>query len=302
MRLVIFGLGYTCAHYVRSRKLAASVTGTTRRSENAVHLRHEGMRTLLFDESRFDEQIAPAIAACDAIIVSAPPGEAGDPVLRRFSDGLRAAERLGRIIYLSTIGVYGDHSGGWVDETTPPRAEMARSRTRLHAEADWLRLGEETGKRVHILRLAGIYGPARNALTGVAEGAAKRIVKPGQIFNRIHVEDIARAIDACLSTPTDSGVWNVSDDLPCPGPEVIEYAASLLGLPAPPEVAFEAADLSPMARSFYGESRRVSNHRLRSELGVELAYPTYREGLRALFQQGEGRAKTDPITRRDWPR
>ena len=290
MNLLVFGLGYSCLYFVRTRGLADSVAGTSTRRDTADLLSTEGIRTAVFDGTDFDGWLPAAIAECDAVISSIPPDGAGDPVLRSFAPALRAANQATPLLYLSTIGVYGDHAGGWVNEDTPPRPVSARSRERLEAENAWLRFGDGAGKAVHILRLAGIYGPGRNALVAAADGTARRILKPGQVFNRIHVEDIARTLSACLSSQRPGEVWNVADDEPAPGPEVIEYAARLLGKSPPPAIAFENADLSAMARSFYGESKRASNRRLKQKLGVTLAFPTYREGLQALHASGEGEA------------
>lgn len=290
MNLLVFGLGYSCLYFVRTRGLSAKVVGTTTRRDNAELLSKEGIRTAVFDGTNFDAWLPATIAECDAVIASIPPDAAGDPVLRTFARALHAAHEATPLIYLSTIGVYGDHAGDWVDEDTPPRPASARSRERLEAENAWRRLGDESRKAVHILRLAGIYGPGRNALVTVAEGTARRIIKPGQIFNRVHVEDIARTLSACLASRLTGGVWNVADDEPAPGPQVIECAARLLGRAPPPEVPFENADLSAMARSFYGESKRASNRRLKRQLGVTLAFPTYREGLKALHASGEREA------------
>jgi nucleoside-diphosphate-sugar epimerase len=194
------------------------------------------------------------------------------------------ARRLRGIVYLSTIGVYGDRGGAWVDETTPPQPGAARSRERLAAEQAWLDFGARHGIAVAILRLAGIYGPGQNALVQIASGKGRRVVKPGQVFNRIHVGDIAQAIDAALSRRA-SGVFNVADDAPTPPADPIVFAAQLMGVELPPEIPFEqaAATMSPMGLSFWQECRRVNNDKLKRELGVSLRYPTYREGLRALF-------------------
>jgi nucleoside-diphosphate-sugar epimerase len=209
--------------------------------------------------------------------------------LAGFAEALARAPNLRSIVYLSTVGVYGNHDGAWVDEKTPPNPTNARSHARLGAEAAWQDLGARTARSVAVLRLAGIYGRDRNALTQLAIGTAKRIVKPGQVFSRIHVEDIAQVIDAALAQGAN-GVFNVSDDEAAPPQDVIAFAAELLRVSAPPEVPFaEAAKhLSPMALSFYAECRRVRNDRIKSELGMKLRYPTYREGLRALHAAGEG--------------
>jgi len=230
-----------------------------------------------------EERLSADIAAAEAILVSVPPDAEGrDPVLSRFAEDLRRASKLRWLGYLSTVGVYGDHGGAWIDEATEPAPVSRRSKARLAAERAWLALAREHGVPVHIFRLAGIYGPGRSAFDKLAAGTARRIVKPGQIFNRIHVEDIARILLASMERPRPGAVYNVADDEPSPPQDVIVEAARLSGLPLPPEVAFAEADLSPMAMSFWGESKRVSNRLVHDELGVELAYPSYREGLRAL--------------------
>jgi nucleoside-diphosphate-sugar epimerase len=203
-----------------------------------------------------------------------------------LSDALAAAKNLRCVVYLSTVGVYGDHGGGWVDEATPPKPGSPRGRERLAAEAAWQELGRRLGIAVAILRLAGIYGPGQNALVQIARGKARRIVKPGQIFNRIHVGDIAQAVDAAV-TRAASGIFNVTDDEPSPPGDPIAFAAQLMGVPPPPEIPFDDASpsMSPMALSFWRECRRVKNDRLKRELGVVLRYPTYREGLRALWEE-----------------
>jgi nucleoside-diphosphate-sugar epimerase len=232
--------------------------------------------------------MADAIAACDAVFASAPPTGAADPVLAECFDLLAGASRLRSIVYLSTVGVYGNYDGAWVNETTAPKTTTTRGRARLAAEAAWQSLGERTGKSVAVLRLAGIYGPGRNALVQLTDGTAKCIVKPGQVFNRIHVADIAQVIDSAFAGRA-SGVFNVSDDEPAPPQDVVRFAADLLGLPAPPEIPFAEAvkDLSPMAASFYADCRRAGNERIKRELGIALRFPTYREGLRALAAAGK---------------
>jgi nucleoside-diphosphate-sugar epimerase len=238
---------------------------------------------LLFGGDHADPAIAEYIATADMLLVSVPPGPSGDPVLAAFGAQI-AASGLKRIVYLSTIGVYADHGGDWIDETAAMSGD-GRRRQRIDAEAAWLAL---PGARTTSLRLAGIYGPGRNALQNLRAGTARRIVKPGQVFNRIHVEDIARAIDAAFAIDR-AGIWNVCDDEPGPPQDVIAYAANLMGITPPPELAFDDAEMSPMARSFYATNNRVSNIRLKQELGVELAFPTYRDGLAALWRDGEGR-------------
>jgi nucleoside-diphosphate-sugar epimerase len=211
--------------------------------------------------------------------MSIPPAADGDPVLLRCRGALAEAKPRA-LVYLSTVGVYGDHGGAWVDETSPCRPITPRRR--LAVEDDWRRFSERSGVPVAILRLAGIYGPGRSPFERLREGSAQRVAKPGQIFNRIHVEDVAATIEAAFARRA-TGVFNGADDEPAPPQDVVAHAAALLGMPPPQEVAFEAADLSPMARSFYGENKRVRNTRIKRALGVRLAYPSYREGLAAIL-------------------
>ena len=281
MNIVIFGLGYSSQAFLRrERARFDAVTATVRSREKAAACGEPGLAMALFPGD--EDAIARALPQADAILVSIPPDQDGDPVLRRFEDAIAAASRLRWIGYLSTIGVYGDHDGAWIDETTVPHPESRRSRWRLAAEAAWLALGRRTGRPVQIFRLAGIYGPGRSAFDKLRDGTARRIVKPGQIFNRIHVADIAATLAASLDRPRAGAIYNVTDDEPCPPQDVIAYAAGLAGLEPPPEVAFGDVDMSPMAASFWGESKRVRNRLLHDELGLDLAYPTYREGLSAL--------------------
>ncbi|HXW26204.1 MAG TPA: SDR family oxidoreductase [Xanthobacteraceae bacterium] len=288
--LICVGLGYTAAHYVAAfGKRFDRVIGTARTPyKAAVPVGEAHVDMLVFDGSAASPALTASIEQSDAVLVSAPPGAAGDPVLACLADAIMRS-RVRTIVYLSTIGVYGDRGGAWVDETREPRPGSPRSAARLAAEAGWQQLGAAADKRVAVLRLAGIYGPGRNALVTVAEGTARRIVKPGQVFNRIHVADIAQAIDACFIQAAD-GVFNVVDEEPAPPQDVIAFAADLLGVAPPAEIPFEEArgTMTAMAQSFYAENRRVRNAKLKA-LGVRLAYPTYRDGLRALFAAGEGR-------------
>ena len=289
MNLFAFGLGYSALHLARShRNRFARIAGTVTSRGKAERLAAEGISALVFAPEGADPAIESEIAAADALLVSIAPDENGDPVLARFADAVAAAPRLKWIGYLSTIGVYGDRGGGWVDETTPPEPVSARSRERLAAEHAWLALGARSGRPVHVFRLAGIYGPGRNALRNLADGTAKRIVKPGQVFNRIHVDDIAAVLIASLARPRAGAIYNLADDEPAPAPDVVAYAAGLAGVPPPPEMPFAEAALGPMAASFYGESKRVANRLIKDELGVRLRHPTYREGLEALRAAGEG--------------
>jgi nucleoside-diphosphate-sugar epimerase len=288
--LICFGLGYCAEHFVATfGDKFWHIAGTVRGGERAAILNayYAGrLQALVFDGAPADARLNSAIADANFALVSVPPGEHGDPVLAVLSDALAAAKNLRCVVYLSTVGVYGDHGGGWVDEATPPKPGSPRGRERLAAEAAWQELGRRLGIAVAILRLAGIYGPGQNALVQIARGKARRIVKPGQIFNRIHVGDIAQAVDAAV-TRAASGIFNVTDDEPSPPGDPIAFAAQLMGVPPPPEIPFDDASpsMSPMALSFWRECRRVKNDRLKRELGVVLRYPTYREGLRALWEE-----------------
>ncbi len=288
MKLVIFGLGYTASHYaVHHSGAFADVIGT-RRAPQAERL--DRIKLLPFDGSAedVDPRLLAALAEADALLVSAGPDSSGDPVLRRLEKDIAAAKKLKKIVYLSTIGVYGDHQGAWIDETTETKPTNERSRLRLVAEARWTDLAKKTGKEIYVLRLSGIYGPGRNVLQKLREGSAKRLIKPGQVFNRIHVDDIAAAINACLTGFPPGGIYNVTDDEPAPPQDVVLYAANLMGVEPPPERDFEATELTSMARSFYGENKRVSNRRMKSLLDFDLAFPTYREGISSLLAEGEG--------------
>ena len=287
MNVFVFGLGYSSMHFATSVRGLHVCAGTVTSREKAERLKTQGVEAFVFSPDECDADIPARIAAADALLVSIPPDEDGDPVLNRFGDEVANASGLKRIVYLSTVGAYGDHQGAWIDETTACHPTNARSIERLKAEDGWLTLGQRARKAVHILRLSGIYGPGSNALVNLKRGTARRIIKKGQVFNRIHVEDIGRAIVACLAYEGGSAIWNVTDDLPAPPQDVVEYAARLMGVEPPPEIDFDTAPLSPMARSFYAECKRVSNKAMKDKLGVVLAYPTYREALDALWAQGE---------------
>lgn len=294
MNLVVFGHGYSASRFVslyRSRFEAVCVT--TRSAGRAAALTAPGMVARVFGPEHVDPALASAVSESQAILVSVPPDAEGDPVLRACADTIAAAPGLRWIGYYSTVGVYGDHAGAWVDEATPCRPVSERSTRRVEAETGWLDLGRRTGVPVHVLRLGGIYGPGQNALVNLRDGTARRIVKAGQVFSRIHVDDIAGAtaasLDLALTHPDRSGVTNVVDDEPAAPQDVVEFAARLMGLPVPPDIPFETATLSPMARSFYGENKRVANRRLHEVLGYTLRYPTYREALRAMWEAGEAR-------------
>jgi nucleoside-diphosphate-sugar epimerase len=284
--LFVFGLGYSAGRFAENMMTrGASVAGTVRTEEKADRLRAKGIDASVFYGAAAGEGSAAALAEATHILVSIPPGEGDDPVLAHYANDILAAPKLGWIGYLSTVGVYGDYGGAWVSERTTPHARFGRSMKRLEAEKAWQALASGRNVPLAIFRIAGIYGPGRNALKNLDEGKARRIVKPDQVVNRIHVADIAAALDAAL-TRKEAGIFNLADDEPAPPQDVVAYAAKLMGVPPPPALPFESADLSPMARSFYGENKRVSNRRLRQELGVDLRYPTYREGLSALWEEG----------------
>jgi nucleoside-diphosphate-sugar epimerase len=284
MNLFCFGLGYSAqALGRRLRGLGWEVGGTARSDDGVAALVAAGFDGAAFSGDAPSPEIAAKLTRATHVLISIAPDGEGDPVLRHHGQELRAAApHLSWIGYLSTIGVYGDHGGAWIDEEAELRPSQQRTEARVAAERDWLQFGEATGAPVHIFRIAGIYGPGRSPLDKVRDGTARRIVKPGQVFNRIHVEDIATVLDASIGRPRAGGIYNLADDEPAPPQDVVAFAAEAINAPPPPEIAFEDADLSPMARSFYGDNKRVRNDRIKRELGVSLRYPTYREGIAAL--------------------
>lgn len=289
MNLFVFGLGFS-GRTIAERRIVRgdSVRGTVRSRDKAQALSAAGIRTHVFGPNGRDDGIDVDIAQSNALLISVPPGAGGDPVLAAYGGQIASASNLHWIGYLSTIGVYGNHDGAWVDEQTPATPTSTRSRERADAERAWLAFGAANNIPVQIFRLAGIYGPGQSQLVQIARGTARRIVKPGQVFNRIHVEDIAHAVDASLDRPRPGAIYNVTDNEPAPPQDVVTFAASLCGVEPPPEISLDDAGLTEMGRSFYAESKRVRNDLLRSELGVTLAYPTYREGLTVLRTAGEG--------------
>ena len=276
--LLCFGFGFSAQAFVAQLdKRVWKISATSRDPEGFSRINARGFHGFLFGSKL---QIAPDVTH---LLISVPPDENGDPVLRLFQEQLqRLLKQLKWVGYLSTTGVYGDRGGDWVDEDSPLEPNTARGHRRLQAERSWLKLHSDYGLPVHLFRLAGIYGPGRNQLLTVLNGSAKRIIKQGQIFSRIHVDDIAGVLAASIAKTNPGRAYNVCDDEPCPPQEVVEYAANLLGLPVPPEIPYEQADLSPMAKSFYADSKRVSNKRMKGELGYKLIYPNYREGLTAI--------------------
>jgi nucleoside-diphosphate-sugar epimerase len=291
--LVCFGFGYVAQHYVALYGARFDrIIGTTRSVENAATLAARVTRGRTVEIVAFDAAAAPssallgAVADATALVVSIAPDEGADPVLAQMREAVAAAPRLGSIVYLSTVAVYGNHDGDWVDEATPLSPSLTRARERIAAERAWTALGEARGIAVALIRAAGIYGPGASAIESVRSGRARRVVKPGRVFNRIHVADLAQIID-CAIAHSARGAFNAADDEPSAPGDPIAFAAILLGVPPPPEVPLEEAKatMSPFALSFYGENKRVRNDRIKQALGVKLRYPTYREGLRALAKE-----------------
>ena len=278
--LLSIGHGYSARALARRLlPLGWTVIGTTRSEDKAKALAGEGVEPLIWPGAPLP------IDRATHVLTSVSPDDEGDPVLQEAGEVLAAARHLEWVGYLSTIGVYGDRQGRWVDESSELLATTDRGRARVTAEADWLALGLP----VHVFRLAGIYGPGRGPFTKVRRGTARRIIKPGQVFSRIHVEDIAAVLHASIDAPNPGAVYNVCDDEPAPPQDVIGHAAELLGMPLPEAVPFDEAEMSEMARSFYADSKRVRNDRIKDELGVALLYPDYRSGLAAVLEaEGAG--------------
>lgn len=287
--LLALGLGYSAAHLASALASKGwTVAGTSRSEEGATKLARRGWTGIHFPGDAPSRMLADEIGRATHILVSIPPAAAGDPAMLHHARHIAASRGLRWIGYMSTVGVYGDHGGAWVDETTPVTPLSERSRWRVEAETAWLGLGKRSGQRVNIFRLPGIYGPGRSAFEALRAGTSRRIVKPGQVFNRIHVHDIARTIEAAILADTHHDLYNVTDDEPAPFDEVVTYAAALLGVEPPAAVLFDKAGLSPMAASFYRESKRVSNKRMKDDLGMILQFPTYREGLSAILAEERG--------------
>lgn len=281
-KLFCFGLGYSAM--ALGRRLDASawrVGGTCRGSARRGALEALGLDAAVFDGGAAMDPME-ALAGATHVLTSVPPDADGDPVLRWHGDTLAAAEGLRWVGYFSTTGVYGDHGGAWVDEESELRATSDRGRRRIAAERAWLEWGRAHGIAVHVFRLAGIYGPGRSAIDQVRRGTARRIVKAGHLFSRIHVEDIATVLEASVARPDGGAVYNVCDDEPAASADVVAYACTLLGVEPPAEIPFADAELAPMAKSFWADSRRVRNDRIKTELGAALAFPDYRSGLRAI--------------------
>lgn len=282
-RLLSIGHGYSAQALARSLlAMGWDVVGTTR-SKDKLRRAPDASDMVLFPGG----DIAHELSRATHLLVSAGPDEHGDPFLNEFADELSASTHLQWIGYLSTTGVYGDRGGDWVTEDSEIAPSTLRGHRRKDAEDAWNAVARCKGLPLHIFRLAGIYGPGRGPFAKVRSGTARRIIKEGQVFSRIHVEDIAQVLLASINKPDAGAIFNVCDDEPAPPQDVLEYAAELLGLPIPPAVDFETADMSPMARSFYAESKRVCNKRIKEDLNVQLLYPDYRSGLRALLARDQ---------------
>jgi len=278
-RLFCFGYSYSAEFLARRlRPRGFRIAGTARTAERVTALSAAGVEGYHFDGTA--KLPAGALEGTTHILASIPPDAAGDAALRWHGADLVRLPGLAWTGYLSTTGVYGDSGGAWVDETTPVAPQTERAKRRAAAEAAWLALTPPA----HVFRLAGIYGPGRSTLDQVRAGTARRIVKPGQAFSRIHVADIAQVLEASIDRPNPGAIYNLCDDQPAASAEVVAYACGLLGVEPPPEIPFDQAQLSGLSLSFYGENRRVSNARAKRELDLELLYPTYREGLRALAE------------------
>ncbi len=283
--LFIFGFGFTAR--ALANMMAPSefkISATSRSDKGAGMITKYGCEAFVFsDDCQPSADLKNALKSATHILSSAPPSIAGDPVLAALADDIAQAPNLNWLGYLSTIGVYGDHNGGWVDEATPATPQSDRSKHRLSAEQAWQQVAKKSDVPLSLFRLAGIYGAGRSAIDRVKAGTARCIKKPGQVFNRIHVDDAAAVIAANLMTTGKDGIYNLTDDLPAPPEDVIHYAAKILNTPPPPQIAFEDAGLSAMARSFYSENKRVRNQRIKDDLGVRLRYPTYKAGLEAIL-------------------
>ncbi len=285
-RLFCFGLGYT------ARVLAAAlmgegwtVAGTCRDEAARADLAADGIDAFLFDRDRPLDDAGAALGGATHLLSSVPPDAEGDPVLARHAGAIAAMDGLAWAGYLSSTGVYGDTGGAAVDESAAVNPTSERGRRRAEAEGGWLELRRAAGVPVHVFRLSGIYGPGRSALDAVRAGQARRIDKPGHLFARIHVDDIAAVLRASMARPDPGAVYNVCDDEPAAAADVVAFACELLGVDAPPLVPFHQAakEMSPMALSFWRDNRRVDNSRIKGELGVRLKFPDYRAGLRAVL-------------------
>ena len=287
-KLFCFGFGYSAEALARRLPASWRIAATCREESKRAALAERGIDAWRFDGEAPLTDSATALAGTTHLLSSVPPENAEDPALARHGADIARLSGLRWVGYLSTTGVYGDRDGGWVDESSELRPTGERGRRRVGAETAWLDLWRRHGLPVHVFRLAGIYGPGRSAFDSLRQGRAQRVHKPGQVFSRVHVDDIAAVLAASMAKPNPGAVYNVCDDDPAAPAEVIAHAAHLLGIEPPPLVSFAEAKLSDMARSFYADNKRVRNDRIKGELGVELAYPDYRRGLADILK-GERR-------------
>lgn len=281
--LFCFGHGYCCdylGHDLLKEENGWRISGTTRDHEKRDALRKRGIKTYIFDEHSPLPDALYILRDVTHILISTPPGNAGDPTFLAHGHDICKLPSIKWVGYLSTTGAYGDRGGGWVDENSELRPTTIRGSRRAKAEMQWLSLYKSHNLPVHIFRMAGIYGPGRCALDSVRSGIARRIDKPGHAFSRIHVEDIVQVLKASIANPAPGEIYNLSDDEPAPSHVVIEYACKLLGIPAPPLIPYDKADLAPIARSFYADNKRIKNDKIKNDLGIELKYKNYKEGLK----------------------
>lgn len=288
MGVFFFGMGYSSLATARSVHQTIDrdipIAGTTRGPDKAEQLADTAYRIHVFDGERRGSTLGEDLGHATHVIVSIPPDDRGDPALNFHRANLDASKSLQWLGYFSTVGVYGDFGGAWIDEAAETRPINRRSKQRVEVEEQWQAYAKERGVPLLVLRLAGIYGPGRSAFDKLRDGTARRIVKPGQVFNRIHVEDIARVTALAAKQKLD-GVFNLADDEPAPPQDLVSYAAGLMGVPPPPEIAYDKAEMTEMARSFYSDNKRVSSKAIKTALGIELLYPTYRQGLEAIYRQ-----------------
>ena len=282
--LLVFGPGYTAKPVMEhAQKAGWIVTASYRNSETRIQLTEHGFQAVDANAGKLASEVPVS-----HILMSIAPTENGDPILNLWSDWLTEQNQINALLYLSSTNVYGDHAGAWVDETTEPKPSLERGIRRLAAERSWQSVAKSQGWRAFVFRLAGIYGPGRNSLLSLQRGKARRIIKPGQVFGRIHRTDIEEAIWLAMTSNHTGGVFNLADDLPCPPQEVIEAAATMLGMAPPAEEIYTEAVMSPMARSFYCDNKQVRNDKIKQELRLDLKYPSYKEGLAALYENLDG--------------
>lgn len=293
-KLFCFGYGYTADALARalSKRGGWSIAGTTRDPDKRDAMRDIGIEASLFNYEKAIADPLSLLRDTTHILISTPPDDYGDPTFRIHGEDLAQLKNLQWVGYLSTIGVYGDRGGAWVDETAEPHPTSKRGTRRAIAEKQWQNLCLSSGLPLHIFRLAGIYGPGRSAIESVRAGVARRIYKPGQAFSRIHIDDIIQTLLASFSQPRPGAIYNVADDYPAPSHEVIAYACEILGIDPPPLLDYSKADLAPITMSFYSDNKRIRNDRIKDELGVSLIHPTFREGLLECRRVADSQAPT----------